>query len=157
MIEVKIDGLRPMDYISPSGGWNYEAIDSLAKELCDRYREAEAERTVELFKNYIERMSILHEIDPFSIDYIRDQIERMVRPLLHRNITMREWIQVNTLTYQIVEELLPSYLDNMATVNQMRKEFNSVATHRYLITPFDKGHSRGTNERNRFEYILGDR
>ena len=146
MIEVKIDDLRPMDYISPSGGWNYEAIDSLAKELYDRYREAEAERTVELFKNYIERMNVLHEIDPFSIDYIRDQIDWMIRPLLHRNMTMREWIQVNTLTYQIVEKLLPSYLDNMATVNQMRKEFNSVTTHRYLITPFDKGHPHGTNE-----------
>lgn len=81
-----------------------------------------------------------HEIDPFSIDYIRDQIDWMIRPLVHRNMTMREWIQVNTLTYQIVEELLPSYLDNMATVNQMRKEFNSVATHRYLIIPFDKLH-----------------
>lgn len=89
-----------------------------------------------------------HEIDPFSIDYIRDQIDWMIRPLLHRNMTMREWVQVNTLTYQIVEELLPSYLDNMATVNQMRKEFNSVVTHRYLIIPFDKGHPHGTNERN---------
>lgn len=81
-----------------------------------------------------------HEIDLFSIDYIRDQIDWMIRPLVHRNMTMREWIQVNTLTYQIVEELLPSYLDNMTTVNQMRKELNSVATHRYWITPFDKLH-----------------
>lgn len=89
-----------------------------------------------------------HEIDPFSIDYIRDQIDLIIRPLLHRNMTMREWIQVNSLTYQIVEELLPSYLDNIATVNQMRKEFNSVATHRYLIIPFDKGHPHRTNERN---------
>lgn len=77
MIEVKISGLKVADYWSPTDGWNYDAIDSLAKELCDRYREAEAEQTVELFKNYIERMSILHEIDPFSIDYIRDQIEWM--------------------------------------------------------------------------------
>ena len=148
MIEVKISGLKVADYLSPTDGWNYDALDSLAKELCDRYREAEAERTVELFKKYIERMSILHEADPFSIDYIRDQIDWMIRPLLHRNMTMREWVQVNTLTNQIVEELLPSYLDNMATVNQMRKEFNSVATHRYLIIPFDKGHPHGTNERN---------
>ena len=89
-----------------------------------------------------------HEIDPFSIDYIRDQIDWMIRPLVHRNMTMREWIQVNTLTYQIVEELLPSYLYNMTTVNQMGKELNSVATHRYLIIPFDKGHPHRTNERN---------
>lgn len=51
MIEVKIDGLRPMDYISPSGDWNYEAIDGLAKELCDRLREAEAEQILKEFKN----------------------------------------------------------------------------------------------------------
>ena len=87
-----------------------------------------------------------NQIDPFSFDYIRDQIGWMVRPLVHRNMTMREWLQVNILTYQIVEELLPSYLDNMATVNQMRKEFNSVVTHRYLIIPFDKGYPHGTNE-----------
>lgn len=148
MIEVKIDGLRPMDYISPSGGWNYEAIDSLAKELYDRYREAEAERTVELFKNYIERMSILHEIDPFSIDYIRDQIERMVRPLLHRGMTMKEWLQINALAYEIVEKSLPSYLDNMAMLYQLQKELEDTALHRYLITPFDKGHPHGSNERN---------
>lgn len=91
---------------------------------------------------------VTKEIDPFSVDYIRDQIDWMIRPLLHRNMTMCERIQVNTLTYQIVEKLLPSYLDNMATVNQMRKEFNSVATHRYLITPFDKGHPHGANERS---------
>lgn len=53
MIEVKIDGLRPMDYISPSGGWNYEAIDGLAKALYDRYKEAEFEQVVELFKKYM--------------------------------------------------------------------------------------------------------
>lgn len=51
MIEVKISGLKVADYWSPTDGWNYDAIDSLAKELCDRYREAEAEQTVELFKN----------------------------------------------------------------------------------------------------------
>lgn len=105
MIEVKIDGLRPMDYISPSGGWNYEAIDSLAKELCDRLREAEAEQILKEFKKYIENQ----------------------------------------------------HSDNMVILNQLRAQLNNIATHRYLITPFDKGHSRGTNERNRFEYILGDR
>ena len=87
-----------------------------------------------------------NQIDPFSIGYIRDQIGWMVLPLVHRNMTMREWLQVNILTYQIVEELLHSYLDNMATVKQMRKEFNTVATHRYLIIPFDKGYPHGTNE-----------
>ena len=92
MIEVKISDLKVANYWSPADGWDYDAIDSLAKELYDRYREAEAELTVELFKNYIERMSILHEIDPFSIDYIRDQIERMVRPLVHRRMTMKKWV-----------------------------------------------------------------
>lgn len=53
MIEVRIDGLRPMDYISPTGDWNYEAIDGLAKALYDRYKEAEFEQIVELFKKYI--------------------------------------------------------------------------------------------------------
>lgn len=56
MIKVKISGLKVADYLSPTDGWNYDALDSLAKELCDRYREAEAERTVELFENYIERI-----------------------------------------------------------------------------------------------------
>lgn len=54
MIEVRIDGLRPMDYISPTGDWNYEAIDGLAKELCDRLREVETEQILEEFKKYIE-------------------------------------------------------------------------------------------------------
>jgi hypothetical protein len=42
-----------MDYISPTGDWNYEAIDGLAKALYDRYKEAEFEQIVELFKKYI--------------------------------------------------------------------------------------------------------
>lgn len=53
MIEVRIDGLRPMDYISPTGDWNYEAIDGLAKALYNCYKEAEFEQIVELFKKYI--------------------------------------------------------------------------------------------------------
>lgn len=53
MIKVRIDGLRLMDYISPTGDWNYEAIDDLAKALYDRYKEAEFEQIVELFKKYI--------------------------------------------------------------------------------------------------------
>lgn len=53
MIKVRIDGLRPMDYISPTGDWNYEAIDDLAKALYNRYKEAEFEQIVELFKKYI--------------------------------------------------------------------------------------------------------
>lgn len=138
MIEVKISGLKVADYWSPTDRWNYDAIDSLAKELRDRYREAEAERTVELFKNYIERMSILHKIDPFSIDYIRDQIERMVRPMMYRGMTMKEWLQINALTYEIVEKLFPSYLDNMAMLHQSQKELEDAALHRYLITPFGK-------------------
>ena len=39
MIKVRIDGLRLMDYISPTGDWNYEAIDGLAKALYDRYKD----------------------------------------------------------------------------------------------------------------------
>lgn len=53
MIKVRIDGLRLMDYISPTGDWNYEAIDGFAKALYDRYKEAEFEQIVELFKKYI--------------------------------------------------------------------------------------------------------
>ena len=140
MTKVRIDGLKVADYWSPTDGWNYDAIDSLAKELYDRYREAEAEQTVELFKNYIERMSILHEIDPFSIDYIRDQIEQMIRPMVHRGMTMKEWLQINALTYEIVEKSLPSYLDNMAMLHQLQKELEDAALHRYMITPFGKLH-----------------
>lgn len=141
MIEVKISGLKVSDYWSPTDGWNYDAIDSLAKELYDRYREAETEQTVELFKNYIERMSMLHEIDPFSIDYIRNQIDWMIHPMVHRGMTMKEWSQINALTYEIVEKSLPSYLDNMAMLHQLQKELEDVALHRYLITPFGKLHS----------------
>ena len=79
-----------------------------------------------------------HEIDPLSIDYIRDQTGWMVRPLVHRNMTMREWLQVNALTYEIVEELLSSYLDDMALLSQMRTQSDDVAAHRYLITPFKR-------------------
>lgn len=82
-----------------------------------------------------------YEIDPFSIDYIRDQIEWMVRSIVHRGMTMKEWLQINALTYEIVEKSLPSYLDNMATLHQLQKELEDVALHRYLITPFGKLHS----------------
>ncbi len=138
MIKVKISDLKVADYWSTTDGWNYDALDNLAKELYGRYQEAEAERTIELFKKYIERMSILHEIDPFSIDYIHDKIGLMVRSLVHCNMTMREWLQVNTLTYQIVEELLPSYLDDMAMLYQLQKELENATLYRYLITPFGK-------------------
>lgn len=141
MIEVEISGLKVSDYWSPTDGWNYDAIDSLAKELYDRYRKAETEQTVELFKNYIERMSMLHEIDPFSIDYIRNQIDWMIRPMVHRGMTMKEWSQINALTYEIVEKSLPSYLDNMAMLHRLQKELEDVTLHRYLITPFGKLHS----------------
>ena len=53
MIKVRIDGLRLMDYISPTCDWNYEAIDGLVKALYDRYKETEFEQIVELFKKYI--------------------------------------------------------------------------------------------------------
>ena len=84
MIEVRIDGLRPMDYISPTGDWNY---DGLAKELCDRLREVETEQILEEFKKYIENQ----------------------------------------------------HSDNMVILNQLQAQLNNIATHRYLITPFNRG------------------
>lgn len=87
MIKVRIDGLRLMDYISPTGDWNYEAIDALAKELCDRLREAEAEQILKEFIKYIENQ----------------------------------------------------HSDNMVILNQLRAQLNDIATHRYLITPFNGG------------------
>ena len=50
-----------MDYISPTGDLNYEAIDGLAKALYDRYKEAEFEQIVELFKKYIYRRTNMTE------------------------------------------------------------------------------------------------
>lgn len=79
---------------------------------------------------------VTKEIDPFSIDYIRDQIEWMIRPLTHRGMTMKKRLQINALIYEIVEKLLPSYLDNMAMLHQVQKELEDSAKHQYLITPF---------------------
>ena len=87
MIKVRIDGLRLMDYISPTGDWNYEAIDGLAKELCDRLREAEAEQVLKEFKKYIENQ----------------------------------------------------HSDKMVILNKLRAQLNDIATHRYLIIPFNGG------------------
>lgn len=61
MIKVRIDGLQLMDYISPTGDLNYEAIDGLVKALYDRYKEAEFEQIVELFKKYIYRRTNMTE------------------------------------------------------------------------------------------------
>lgn len=123
MIEVKISGLKVADYWSPTDGWNYDAIDSLAKELCDRYREAEAERTVELFKNYME-----------------EQVGWMIRPFVHRGMKTSERMFVDALAYQAIEKILTSDIDKFVTLNEMRKELEDVALHRYLITPFGKLH-----------------
>lgn len=79
---------------------------------------------------------VTKEIDQFSIDYIRDQIEWMIRPLMHRGMTMKKRLQINALTYEIVEKLLPSYLDNMVMLHQVQKELENSAKHQYLITPF---------------------
>ena len=79
---------------------------------------------------------VTKEIDPFSIDYIRDQSEWMIRPLTHRGMTMKKRLQKNALIYEIVEKLLPSYLDNMAMLHQIQTELGGAALHRYLITPF---------------------
>lgn len=79
---------------------------------------------------------VTKEIDQFSIDYIRDQIEWMIRPLMHRGMTMKKRLQINALTYEIVEKLHPSYLDNMVMLHQVQKELEDSAKHQYLITPF---------------------
>lgn len=121
MIEVKISGLKVADYWSPTDGWNYDAIDSLAKELCDRYREAEAEQTVELFKNYME-----------------EQVGWMIRPFVRRDMKTSERMFVDALAYQTIEKILTSDIDKLVTLNEMRKELEDVALHRYLITPFGK-------------------
>lgn len=112
-----------MDYISPTGDWNYDAIDALAKELCDRYREAEVERTVELFKKYME-----------------EQVGWMIRPFIHRNMKTSEQMSVDALAFQTIEKILTSDLDKMAALNETRKELKGTALHRYLITPFSKLH-----------------
>ena len=121
MIEVKISDLKVADYWSPTDGWNYDAIDSLAKELYDRYREAEAEQTVELFKNYME-----------------EQVGWMIRPFVRRKTSERMF--VDALAYQAIEKILTSDIDKLVTLNEMRKELEDVALHRYLITPFGKLH-----------------
>lgn len=121
MIEIKISGLKVADYWSPTDGWNYDAIDSLAKELYDRYREAEAERTVELFKNYM-----------------KEQVGWMIRPFVRRKTSERMF--VDALAYQAIEKILTSDIDKLVTLNEMRKELEDVALHRYLITPFGKLH-----------------
>lgn len=123
MIEVKISGLKVADYWSPTDGWNYDAIDSLAKELYDRYREAEAERTVELFKNYM-----------------KEQVGWMIRPFVRRGMKTSERMFVDALAYQAIEKILTSDIDKLVTLNEMRKELEDVALHRYLITPFGKLH-----------------
>ena len=79
-----------------------------------------------------------YKIDPFSIDYIRDQIEWMIHPMVHCGMTMKKWLQINALIYEIIEKSLPSYLDNMAMLHRLQKELEDVALHRYLITPFGK-------------------
>lgn len=124
MIEIKISGLKVADYWSPTDGWNYDAIDSLAKELYDRYREAEAEQTVELFKNYIE-----------------EQVGWMIRPFVHRGMKTSERMFIDAIAYQAIEKILTSDIDKFVTLNEMRKELEDVALHRYLITPFGKLHS----------------
>ena len=78
------------------------------------------------------------EIDPFSIDYIRDQIEQTVRPLVPRGMMMRELLAINALIDGIIEKVLPSYLDNMAKLYELQKELEDAALHRYLIIPFGK-------------------
>lgn len=121
MIKVKISGRKVSDYWSLTDGWNYDAIDSLAKELYDRYREAEAEQTVELFKNYME-----------------EQVGWMIRPFVRRGMKTSERMFIDAIAYQTIEKILTSDIDKSITLNEMRKELEDVALHRYLITPFGK-------------------
>ncbi len=121
MIKVKISGLKVADYWSSTDGWNYDALDVLAKELCDRYREAEAEQTLELFKKYIE-----------------EQVGWMIRPFVHRGMKTSERMFVDALAYRAIEKILTSDLDKLAALNETRKELEDAALHRYLITPFGK-------------------
>ena len=121
MMEVKISGLKVADYWSPTDGWNYDAIDSLAKELCDRYREAEAELTVELFKNYME-----------------EQVGWMIRPFVRRGMKTSERMFIDAIAYQAIEKILTSDIDKLVTLNEMRKELEDVALHRYLIIKLRK-------------------
>ena len=121
MTKVRIDGLKVTDLWSPTDGWNYDALDALAKELYDRYREAEAEQTVELFKNYME-----------------EQVGWMIRPFVHRGMKTSERMFVDAIAYQAIEKILTSDLDKLAALNKTRKELEDAALHRYLITPFGK-------------------
>lgn len=63
-----------MDYISPTGDWNYEAIDGLAKELCDRLREVETEQILEEFKKYIENQ---HSDNMVILNQLRAQLNNI--------------------------------------------------------------------------------
>lgn len=121
MTKVRIDSLKVADYWSPTDGWNYDAFDALAKELCDRYREAETEQTLELFKNYME-----------------EQVGWMIRPFVHRGMKTSERMFVDVLAYQAIEKILTSDIDKLTALNKTRKELESVALHRYMITPFGK-------------------
>ena len=121
MTKVRIDGLKIADFWTPTDGWNYDALDALAKELCDRYREAEAERTVELFKNYME-----------------EQVGWTIRPFVHRGMKISERMFVDALVYRAIEKILTSDLDKLAALNETRKELEDAALHRYIITPFGK-------------------
>lgn len=121
MTKVKISDLKVVDFWSPTDGWNYDALDVLAKELCDRYREADAEWTLELFKKYIE-----------------EQVGWMIRPFVHRGMKTSERMFVDALAYRAIEKILTSDLDKLAALNETRKELEDAALHRYLITPFGK-------------------
>ena len=63
-----------MDYISPTGDWNYEAIDGLAKELYDRLREVETEQILEEFKKYIESQ---HSDNMVILNQLRAQLNNI--------------------------------------------------------------------------------
>ena len=69
-----------MDYISPTGDWNYEAIDGLAKALYDRYKEAESEQIVGLFKKYIREQTWQKGQQYFIDKFVKDRCANLMIP-----------------------------------------------------------------------------
>lgn len=69
-----------MDYISPTGDWNYEAIDGLAKALYDRYKEAEFEQIVGLFKKYIREQTWQNGQQHFIDKFVKERGANLMIP-----------------------------------------------------------------------------
>lgn len=50
---------------------------------------------------------IITQIDPFDDPELCAFVQKAAQPYIHRGMTMREWLQINALIYEIVEKLLP--------------------------------------------------